>query len=45
MLILRSERCWILMPNNEPGAEVELNSCAGSACLKDNSFYATLIII
>lgn len=45
MLIVRSERCWILMPNNEPGAEVELNCCAGSACLKDNSFYATLIII
>lgn len=37
MLILCSERCWILMPNNEPGAEVVLKCFAGSACLKDNT--------
>lgn len=26
------------MLNNELGAEVVLNCCAGSACLKDNTF-------
>lgn len=38
MLILHSERYCILMPNNEPEAEVGLNCCASSAWLKDNTF-------